>query len=526
MYLKKVIDFTNQYKLKKKIKRLIEKNFFFVKSNDENTDNIILVEFNNWQIFHISSLYLLNSLKKIYKCKTFAFYNNCYLDRYINIDYFKKIKIFFLKTFGLKTFQFYKYLGCEDLIVPSLSSENSLKSTKTYLQLLKKIKKKNDILKLKIGNIKIGDLLYDSYLKRYKLDTINIESPNFKLYLKLFIDLFVYWDEYFDKNHVKSLISSHGVYTCGIPVRIAIAKKIKVFIPNVNFLYQLNKKQNSTDLEFFNYKSTFNKFSAKNKKKYIKMGKKLLESRFSGKFDKTIPYSKNQSYKKNTKKVEFIKKRGFNILIAAHSFSDAPHVYGNNLFPDFKEWLDFLGNLSKETDFNWYIKDNLDYPSTNKIFVNEFINRFPNIKQLPSNISHHYLKKKINLLLTCYGTMAHEYAYFGVPVINASKNNPHINYNFCLHPKTISDYKKNILKAKKLKIKISKKAIFEFIYMRYIYKEIGYTVNLNKFFNKNSFLDLFNSKIYSFFLKDFSQKKSNSIIKTIDHFVRSKKYIF
>ena len=124
------------------------------------------------------------------------------------------------------------------------------------------------------------------------------------------------------------------------------------------------------------------------------MGKKLLENRFSGRFDKTIPYSRNQSYKKNIKKVNYIKKTGFNILIAAHSFSDAPHVYGNNLFPDFKEWLDFLGNLSKETNFNWYIKDNPDYPSTNKIFVNEFINRFPNIKQLPGNISHHYLKKK------------------------------------------------------------------------------------------------------------------------------------
>ena len=51
-------------------------------------------------------------------------------------------------------------------------------------------------------------------------------------------------------------------------------QKIKVFIPNVNFLYQLNKKQNSTDLEFFDYKSTFNKFSSKNKKIY-QNGKKI-----------------------------------------------------------------------------------------------------------------------------------------------------------------------------------------------------------------------------------------------------------
>ena len=54
-----------------------------------------------------------------------------------------------------------------------------------------------------------------------------------------------------------------------------------------------------------------------------------------------------------------------------------------------------------------------------------------NIDNDKYHVIHHFLKKKVNLLLTCYGTIAHEYAYFGIPVINASINNPHINYNFC-----------------------------------------------------------------------------------------------
>ena len=37
-----------------------------------------------------------------------------------------------------------------------------------------------------------------------------------------------------------------------------------------------------------------------------------------------------------------------NILIAIHSFSDAPHVFGNTVFADNYEWLKFLGEESKK----------------------------------------------------------------------------------------------------------------------------------------------------------------------------------
>ena len=46
-----------------------------------------------------------------------------------------------------------------------------------------------------------------------------------------------------------------------------------------------------------------------------------------------------------------------NILIAIHSFSDAPHVFGNSVFEDHYEWLRFLGNETKKnTKFNWLLK--------------------------------------------------------------------------------------------------------------------------------------------------------------------------
>ena len=151
---------------------------------------------------------------------------------------------------------------------------------------------------------------------------------------------------------------------------------------------------------------------------------------------------------------------------------------------------------------------------------------FPKIKEIPSDTSHHFLKKKVNLLLTCYGTIAHEYAYFGIPVINSSINNPHVNYNFCFHPENEKNYERLILNAKNLKIKINKKEIFEYVFMKYVLNKSGYLIDLNKFFKENSYNDLFNFKLYEFFLKNFNQDNHDIMVKKFDDFVKSKKYMY
>ena len=515
----------HKYKIRENIKDLIKKNFFLKKKNNKN-DGLIIVEFAHWTHFHLTSLYLLNSLIKIYNSKIIAFYNSCYLDKYMNISLLKKLQIFFLKVLKLRTFKIYSYLQCSDLIYPNLSKKNRINSNKIFLKIIKSLNSKQDILKIRISKIKIGDLIYDSYLKRYKKITIDHNSDEFRVYLKLFIDLFIFWENFFKIYKVNSVISSHSVYSCGVPARIALRRNIKVFIPNINFLYQLNKKQQTTDIEFLKFKSDFKKYFKKSKKEYLLKGKETIEKRFQGNFDKNIYYSTNKTYKKRITKNNILKKKGFNILIAAHSFSDAPHVYGELIFPDFKEWLYYLGNLSNKTNYNWYIKDNPDYPESNKIFIKEFIKTFPKIKQIPSDTSHHFLKKKVNLLLTCYGTIAHEYAFFGIPVINASINNPHVNYNFCFHPENVKSFQKLILNAKNLRIKINKKEIFEYIFMRYVLNKSGYLINLDKFFKKNLYKDLYNLKLYEFFLKNFDLNKHNIMVKKFDNFVKNKKYIY
>ena len=59
-------------------------------------------------------------------------------------------------------------------------------------------------------------------------------------------------------------------------------------------------------------------------------------------------YDKNKNILSKNKKIK--------ILIATHQLGDACNFWGENFFPDFYEWLKFLSKLSKETDYEWYIK--------------------------------------------------------------------------------------------------------------------------------------------------------------------------
>ena len=217
------------------------------------------------------------------------------------------------------------------------------------------------------------------------------------------------------------------------------------------------------------------------------------------------------------------------ILIAAHCFLDNPHPYGiESLFCDFYEWLDFLAKFSKKTNFEWYIKSHPDFkPETQKI-INEFVKKYKNLKLLPSSTSHHQIiKEGISCVLTVHGTIAWEYAYFNIPVINASQNNPHIDFNFSYHPKNITDYKKAILNFDKLNLHFSKKEIYKFYFMHNIYRNSDWIIDdIDKFlFEIKGYKNISNLIFYKNFLKKTNKVKVKKISNRIYNFLKSDNFL-
>ena len=156
--------------------------------------------------------------------------------------------------------------------------------------------------------------------------------------------------------------------------------------------------------------------------------------------------------------------------------------------------------------------------------INDFVKKYPKIKKLPNTYPHNQIVEEgINCVLTVYGSVGLEYAYFNIPVINASINNPHGNYNFNLNPQSIEEYEKLILSIKDIKISINKNEIYEYYFMRNIYHSRTWLIkDLVKFIEYVGGWSYMNSyKFYNYWLNNISDEKELKINKTIKNFVSS-----
>jgi hypothetical protein len=129
-------------------------------------------------------------------------------------------------------------------------------------------------------------------------------------------------------------------------------------------------------------------------------------------------------------------------------------------------------------------------------------------------------------VLTVYGTVGIEYPYFGVPVMNAGANNPHIAYNFNIHPKNLKEFDKVLFNIPKIKnLKKAKNEILQYYFMNYLYPDDNWLFPnyVEMLRHIGGFHSLSTNKIYNFFYKKIHLKEINIIEKKLNIFFASEK---
>ena len=482
--------------------------------------------------------YFSNILSVKYKAKIVAAYNYHLLVNEFKSSLFTKFKWIIGKFLSLNFFGIYKSFGTSDFILPE-NDDNLIIKRKKYLnKIKKKINSKKDVLKIKINSILIGDLIYDTYLKRFKKKTVELDQ-NFFDFLEQFVDLYFYWENYFDNNDIKATVGHHTVYSYALPLRISIKRNIPTFAINCIEMYQLNKKNISTNYQYEDYKKNFQKLSSENKKKALVLANKKLFDRVRGKVNlNEVDYISKSAFSSNLNfNKKKIKKNKIKVLIASHDFFDSVHVYGNLIFPDFYEWLRFIAQNTKKSKAEWYIKTHPNYQGKfnisqnySKKIVDDLVREFPHLKLLDNNLSHsEILKKGIDFVLTCFGSIAWEYAYLNVIPITAAINNPYKDYQFAIHPKDEKEYKKIILNLENYKnFKLSKKNLNEYYYMHFYFNSKNFFINdYNKMIKFVGGYDgQFTYKLYEFWLKNFNNKDHAKRLNILKKFIDSNNYYF
>ena len=259
------------FKIKKHFKKLFAKDFLeFNKKN-----NKILLEINSMHSSSIAYAYFCNYLSRRYVANIHAYKiasNFFLLDQLI---------FFLRRIFSIGVFSIYKSFGVNYFFFINLNSLQKIESLNLFKKINKKIKDKYDFENIKIDDVLLGDLIYDSYLKDHKKPTIEIGSKKLEDYLKRSIKIYIFWRDYLRDNKIKALVVSHTVYLNAIPVRIAIKNKIDTFQVTAHSIYRLSKSDLFAYKDFNRYKTIFKQFKNFKKKTIYRKSKKEIKFKIS-----------------------------------------------------------------------------------------------------------------------------------------------------------------------------------------------------------------------------------------------------
>lgn len=520
MDIRKTFIFLGRLLPKKATRLFVEHNqhYFSIPKSRQSPNPKILMELNSMHSGHIAYSYLANVLSSEHNAEIVAYVPYAFSSVLAKLAH----KIRFI--LNIDEFGIYKSFGTSDFMTIKISKIHRERARVLFSQIYPKIQSKWDIEAISIHGILVGDLIYDTYLQRFCKPTINKLSDEFKAFFLESIELFLFWEDFFNSHDVRAISVSHCVYNIAIPLRIAVEKNIPAYQATLANVYSMSKKNLFAYNDFLYFRERFIALPEEVKRTGLSEAKRRIDRRLSGEIGVNMSYSTKSAYSHSRHARLIRESPRKKILIATHCFFDSPHSYGNNIFPDFYEWLNSLGQISEITNYDWYIKTHPDYLQGTKLIIDSFVEKYPKFSLLPAGSSHHQIiEEGIDVALTVYGTIAFEYAALGIPVINNSLNNPHIAYDFNVHPKSLDNYRSLLMDLDNLKLAINKEQVYEYYYMKHIHCT-------NDIFFKNydamiieigGYASQFSPIVYAKWINEWSLENHKLIIQALQCFIRS-----
>ena len=324
------------------------------------------------------------------------------------------------------------------------------------------------VKKYRLGDILIGDLIYDSYI-RYDLQFLNesIFNTKFLKILTIAIYRYYFFKKLVDKNNYSLLIcNTPGNLYSGLGLRVFLKNKVPaVCILSTYFRYY--KKLGEVYEHYFKtHKKDLKKITRD--KGWLEKTEIYIKNRWKGNIVQRdakkaligAKISKDQIFRKLKINEKHYSRIGY---FAPHAFSDANYLGGYFLFKGYYEhFYKTINYIKEQKNILWFVKE---HPSS-KVFgekgLVEKIVKNSNAKNIlfcPKYLSTLKLLSFSDIVVTGRGTIGQEAALLGIKPIIAG--NTHYNsLGFTLEPKTHKNYRKLLLNTKS-NYKLTKGQIFK-----------------------------------------------------------------
>lgn len=393
--------------------------------------------------------------------------------------------------------------------------KNNNKVNKKTNEIFNALTSVEEILNIKVSDFIIGDLIYDTILRRENMDTITKIDDVVKTYIRIAVEAYYSIEEYFLKYNVSQVILSHSVYIqYGILARMAIGKGIRTLVIPMSGLY-FCKELSVTDYRqtksHMKYPNIFSKLQEQDKRR--KLAAKCIGERLLGIKDASVSYMLKSAYSGKEIGDGLVRNDKENLLIMLHCFFDSPHIYNSMVFRDFREWIEItLSNIDYDR-YNVVVKPHPNGVKANDYIIVHLKSKYCKAHFLDKDVSNkELLREKFTAVFTVYGTVAHEFAYKGYKVITCG-DNPHSAYDFTYECKSIDEYIYVIKNLDDITTNPSKEKIEEFFYMHYLYDEHELCMCKDPFnhFEAGISRDSENTPIYEKYIKSHNNIDINFI---------------
>ena len=285
--------------------------------------------------------------------------------------------------------------------------------------------------------IKIGDLIYDAYLRKFSVATIS--SKTYKLALLIYEAV-----TEVEKNrrllvggqYKGVLVAQQITLSAGILLRVAINLGLEGYLCSGGNRLMIKKYGQMEDIYEHQYKPDLKDLiRIANMKSFPEDFEAVMKAQRSGSLGGDSPFAFSGDKKIYTNRIDFsqhfnlsIEKK--NIFVMLHAFTDAPHSqHKGMLFKDYYDWFITTYQFAIDRpEFNWIFKQHPSiqfYPTKDVDFNLLFSSVPPHVSYIGEDrqVNSESLMHCADLIVTCAGSAGYEFpAFCGVPSIIAGDN--------------------------------------------------------------------------------------------------------
>lgn len=353
-------------------------------------------------------------------------------------------KVFAFRRPSKSSVKIHGLFGLWDFLIIRLNLSSWRILRKEYARILKYLDTNSKLIDYKIGDVPLGLDIYESIL-RLGRGTVSLSDQQTYRVIYLALKQYYFFEPLFASKRIVAVLVSHDNYIGpGLLAHMAFSFKTPVILAN-----SVSLSMPTAPFQLYEKLRRFGIYAREIPPSELSAGMSWAESelkeRIVGKIGVGMDYQLKSAFTTDRLNRQTSATDNTKVLILTHDFFDNPHGYGRMLFDDFYLWLEFLSEVSTETNYEWLIKPHRDYSNLEFQIINDFVDKFPSIKLVDPETSYHQLREEgVKFALTCYGSAGHELPLLGFTVINASYN-PHISYSFNIHAKSTSDYRQILL---------------------------------------------------------------------------------